>query len=837
MTGQGLDTVSQSEWEELLCQVRKPSRYIDNEVNAYHKDLASAGLRFALAFPDTYEIGMSHLGFRIIYELLNQIDGVVAERFFCPWTDMESLMRQKGLLLCSMESRVPLSRFDVVGFSIPYEMGYTNVINMLDLGGVPIESSQRTDPFPLVIAGGPCCVNPEPLSSFVDVFVVGEAEELLSELIPCLLKAKREGLSKMELLERLASIEGIYVPAFFDVRYDPEGKIEAISPKLDGHERVRRRIVRDLDGASYPTRWLIPFTRAVHDRVSLEIARGCVKGCRFCQAGFVYRPIRERSMQRLVSLADEALRETGYEEISLLSLSSGDYTEISRLLQDLVHRCCPQKIAVSFPSLRIGSLSDELVEMIKEVRKTGVTIAPEAGTERLRRVINKDIYEEEILETVKRVFHHGWLSVKLYFMIGLPTETQRDIEGIVELCDRILKEVGSPKARRKISVSIATFVPKPHTPFQWVGQLSLGEINERLRWLRKSLRKRGIQVKWQDPHLSILEGVFSRGDRRLSEVLKRAHELGCRFDGWGDQFRFDMWRKAFEDCRMNMDEYTTRGFSMDEVLPWSHIDIGVDEAFLKEEYHRALAEERTPDCRTACRNCGVCNEGPVRPVFMETTAFQSPFPGMRAFQGVQHRRKGREIQRRFRLKYAKLGLMRFLSHLEVVNVMTRAFRRANVPLCFSEGFHPLPKMDFGPALPVGIESTAEYLDFVAFGHISPIEILSSLKVHFPRGIYPLRCDEIPIDGPSLFQQRAVIRWMIEVPQEKMGEVDLNIESEAVARVELRRPPWIQLEVVAGPQGGVRILEIAGRILAMEQEEARRLRIIKTRVEFIDGDGG
>jgi radical SAM family uncharacterized protein/radical SAM-linked protein len=740
-------------------------------------------------------------------------------------------------------------------------MGYSNVLQMLKLGGVPLESRERRAPFPLVIAGGPCTVNPEPLARFVDAFVLGDGEEVGEELLDLFLRALAEGWEKTRLLEDLARIEGVYVPSFFHVEPDPDGSPLVVRPLLPGHDRVRRRIVASLDPLDYPTRGIVPYVQVIHDRVSLEIARGCTRGCRFCQAGFTYRPVRERSLDRVLGVADRALRETGYEDISLLSLSAGDYSEISSLMGRLTARYAPERVAISFPSLRVGSLSDEMLQLVKEVRKTGITVAPEAGTERLRRVVNKDIDEEEILETARRVFRQGWLSVKLYFMIGLPTETQEDLEGIVRLCERILAEGGVRKNRGKLHVSLSPFVPKPHTPFQWVSQLPLSETQARMAFLRRELKRKGIQVKWQDPHLSLLEGAFSRGDRRLGEVLLRAHDLGCRFDGWSEHMRFELWEKAFAATGIPLEKYVTRPFATEGQLPWDHLDMGVSREYLLEEYRRGLAGQRTPDCRGGhCQGCAVC-DGERISVTLSPRVPLSPFPGMRAFESPYHRSKGQEIRRRFRVRYTKTGPARVLSHLELTSVMVRALRRAGVPLRFSQGFHPMPRMDFGPALPVGVESLDEYMDLEVFGFVEPAQVLEALRRELPEGLEPLGCEEVAVDGPSLFQRPSRVWYWVQVPgevgptgeglasriSEFLGKDTCMVERvrkngvrsqtldvrPMVEAVTVESRDQFEMQILAAPEGGVRVLELAGAILGLEEPEVRRLRIRKTRVEGLE----
>ncbi|MGQ9652556.1 MAG: TIGR03960 family B12-binding radical SAM protein [Thermodesulfobacteriota bacterium] len=845
--------------EELLPLVTKPSRYLGNEVNAVHKDLDRVSLKFALAFPDAYEIGMSHTGFQVIYHVLNRLKGVAAERFFCPWMDMEGLMRERGIPLCSQESRTPLHEFDIVGFSIPYEMGYSNILNMLKLGGIPLESDKRLEAFPLVVGGGPCTVNPEPLHAFFDAFVVGDGEDVVQEITEVAIKAKFEGWGKERLLGDLARLPGVYVPRFFQAEYNRDGTLVSVRGMLAGHERVARRIAPSLEDLDYPSRWIVPFTRVVHDRVSLEIARGCTRGCRFCQAGFTYRPVRERSLGRILELAQASLRATGHEELSLLSLSSGDYTHIAHLLRDLMARHGPEKVAISFPSLRVGCLSGEIMATIKEVRKTGITLAPEAGTERLRRVINKDLEEGEILDTARLVFQQGWLSLKLYFMVGLPTETQDDVEGIVGLCRKILREACQRRGKKALHVSLSAFIPKPHTPFQWEVQLPVSEVKARVGWIRRELRRLGVQVRWQDPHLSLLEGVFSRGDRRLSAVLMRAHELGCGFDGWSDRFRFDLWEQAFSDCGIPLEECAKRPWRINDVLPWDHIDVGVSKSYLVDELRRSVSGQRTADCRKGeCQGCGVCDQGGVFPVLADAMSSPSPFPGMKAFEGVYHSSRGREIVKKFRVIHTKQGPARFLSHLELNSVIVRALRRGGIPLRFSHGFHPMPRIDFGPALPVGVESIAESFDLESFGHIDAEQILRCLDRELPEGIRPLRCDEIPPQAPSLFRERAVVSYRIQIPEEmgmsqgaleerigafrrgercqlsrarKDGIEEMDVRP-YVKALETESPGIVLLQVLTNPEGGVRILELLRIILTLDDEGVRRVRVLKTKVEIL-----
>ncbi len=845
--------------ERILAVVTKPTRYLGGEIGAIRKDLTKVGLKVALAFPDTYELGMSHLGFRIIYGILNAIEEVAAERFFVPWPDMEMEMAKRGIPLLSQESKAPLNCFDVIAFSIPYEMGYSNVLHILEMGGIPLLASEREDPFPLVIAGGPFASNPEPMAIFLDAVVLGDGEEAAVDLVEVLLQAKKKRWAKKAVLEALSQIEGVYVPSFFQTVYSEDGTLKAISPLVPGYRRVRRRIVPRLP-SSYPEgTFMVPHMEIVHDRATIEIARGCTRGCRFCQAGFIYRPVRERSLEEVCQLSSEILQKTGYEELSLLSLSSGDYSRIEKLVEVLSAIHSGAKVALSFPSLRVGSISDRVLSMIREVRKTGITVAPEAGTERLRRVINKDVTEEEVLDTAERVFAQGWLSLKLYFMIGLPTEEEEDLAGIVSLCRRIVESCRTPRGKPRLAVGLSTFVPKPHTPFQWAAQLSLEATKMKLEWLKRELRKVGARVKWQQPELSILEGAFSRGDRRLGGVLLRAHKKGCKLDGWSEHLRFNSWLQAFEEEGLPLKDYATRAFPTDGVLPWDHLDMGVEKGFLLREFNRALNGERTEDCRFGeCAGCGACREGLPEHV-LATQREARLFPGMRAFWDTHHRMRSKEVRRKFRLRYAKLGPARFLGHLELASAITRAMRRANIPMAFTEGHHPMPKVDLGPGLPLGVQSEAEFMEVETTGWIDPEQTIRLLNRELPEGVAVMECQEAPIDAPSIFREKAVVTFEVEIPEE-MGLEEGVLQSRlrrfldsetwvinrkvrdgrAEKRVDLRKlvhggelrgKSSFVLELEYNPSGGFRLLELISAVLGIEESTARSLQIVKKKVEF------
>ena len=597
--------------DKILSKVTKPTRYTGGELNAVLKDPESVDVRFGFCFADTYEIAMSHLGLKILYHSLNNRSDTWCERVFAPWTDMEDEMRAHGMRLFALESGDEVTHFDMLGFTLQYELCYSNIVNMLNLAGIPPLASERGEEYPIICGGGPCAYNAEPVADFFDFLMMGEGEDLINEVTDEYARWKKNGKKdKRDYLEAIAKIDGVYVPSFYDVEYNADGTVKSVVPNNpNAKPRIKKRIMRDFDGAYTPETIIVPFGEVVHDRVMLEIMRGCLRGCRFCQAGYIYRPQRERSPQRLLGIADSLLSCSGYDEISLSSLSSSDYGGLRELTDGLLDMTEQKKIGLSLPSLRIDNFSLELMEKVQKVRKTGITFAPEAGTQRLRDVINKNITEEDILSSTKLLFEGGWTSVKLYFMIGLPTETNEDVEGIAELAQKVLGVYfGIPKEERakniNITVSTSSFVPKPFTAFQWAAQNSREELIEKQDLLKSSIKSKRIRYNWHDNKTSYLEGVFARGDRRLSKVILRAAEMGCKFDGWGEHFRFDLWMKAFEELGIDPDFYNLRERSYDEVLPWDHIDIGVTKSFLMKENEKAKAAETTPHCREKCSGCG-----------------------------------------------------------------------------------------------------------------------------------------------------------------------------------------------------------------------------------------
>lgn len=594
--------------ERILPTVQKPARYVGGEYNQTIKDKNDVDVRVAFCFPDTYEIGMSNLGMRILYAVMNRMQGVWCERVFAPWGDMEEAMRKNDLPLYALESGDPIADFDLIAFTIGYEMSYTNILNMLKLGNIPMRSSERTGLEHIVFAGGACAYNPEPLADFIDFFSLGEGEEITQEILELYRTAKKEAWRKDKFLLAVSKIEGIYVPSFYEHTYNEDGTLKAITPKNGAPMKVTKRIIQNLDDALYPTDIIIPNTEIVHDRSNLEVMRGCIRGCRFCQAGFTYRPVRPRSTEVLLQQAIESLENSGCHEITLSSLSTSDYRCLPELAEKMQEYCTPRKINLSLPSLRADNFSRELMLRLQKVRKSGLTFAPEAGTQRLRDAINKNVTEEEILETCAIAFDGGWNNVKLYFMLGLPTETDEDVIGIAELVYKILKtwrEHASNKKRGvRIHVATAYFVPKPFTPFQWEKQISPEEYIRRQRLLKEHMPSKSIEYNWHAADLSRLEAVLARGDRRLCAVLEEAVNRGAKLDGWDEYFSYQTWLDSFAACNIDPDFYTTRGYDTEELLPWEVISDGVSTAFLKKERERAYCSETTPDCRTKCSGCG-----------------------------------------------------------------------------------------------------------------------------------------------------------------------------------------------------------------------------------------
>ncbi|WP_346937984.1 TIGR03960 family B12-binding radical SAM protein [uncultured Clostridium sp.] len=595
--------------DDILYRVEKPARYIGGELNSYNKDKNSVDIRYAFCFPDVYEVAMSHLGTKILYHLMNEREDTFCERCFAPWPDMEKLLRENNIPLGTLETKDSLSEFDILGFTLQYEMSYTNILNMLDMCNIPVRASKRGEEYPIIMMGGPCAYNPEPLYDIADVFILGEGEEVTHDVLDVYKEMKDK--SKAEYLRAISKIQGVYVPSLYDITYNENGTIKEMTPKYeDVPKTVKKRIVADFNADNSPEKFIVPYTEIIHDRIVIETFRGCTRGCRFCQAGMIYRPVREKTTEKLMEEIDVLVKNTGYEEISLSSLSICDYSNIQNLIFSLIEKYGEEKIGVSIPSIRIDAFSVDLIKEIQKVRKTGLTFAPEAGTQRMRDVINKGVTEEDLLRSARNAFESGWSTIKLYFVIGLPYETLEDVEGIAHLAEKVVEEYFHvPRDVRKrglrVTVSTSILVPKPFTPFQWAPMNQVPEVREKISSLRDAIKSKAINYNWHESALSFLEAVFARGDRKLCDVLVKAFEKGARFDGWNEYFNFELWQEAFEECGVDGEFYAYRERSYDEILPWDFIDIGVSKKYLISENEKAKEMVLTPDCRERCTGCGI----------------------------------------------------------------------------------------------------------------------------------------------------------------------------------------------------------------------------------------
>jgi len=826
--------------DALLPLVEKPSRYLGSEINAIKKDLRRVKLRFALAFPDLYEIGTSHFGMQILYHILNEDPDIAAERVFAPGVDMEALLRNSGQPLFSLESRAPLSQFDIIGFSLLYELNYTNVLTILDLARIPFLSAERDHSDPLVIAGGPCTCNPEPVADFFDAMVVGDGENVIRQMAVEWLQWKDEDPGdKGSLLQRWSQIGGVYIPSFFDPQFDDRG-FQSLVPRVSNYRRVKRAIVDDLDRMPFPQKPVIAFGKPIHDRLRLEVSRGCTRGCRFCQAGMIYRPVRERSPENLMSIAADSIAATGYEDISLLSLSTGDYGCLAPLMQRLMARFGSENVAVSLPSLRAGTLTPELMQLIRQVRKTGFTIAPEAGSQRLRDVINKNITEKEISDTVADAFALGWQVIKLYFMIGLPTETDDDLKALVALVKNLRKIKGANGRRGKINVSVATFIPKAHTPFQWAPQIPLAESRSKIQWLRSQLKIPGVQFKWQDPHVSQLEGLWARGDRRLNPLLMAAYAKGCKFDGWSDQFNYGLWQEAIAEAGIDAQFFTARARDVAEPLPWDSIDNRVSRSFLKQEWANALEQNLIEDCRGGlCHQCGTCDFEQIEPrtygAFGEKSApvCELPPAATADFQSLC-------------VFYAKQDQAKYFGHLEMVNIFLRALKRAEIPVQFSQGFHPKPKISFDDPLPIGIESEQERFFLSVPDSVNPAAAARALNSHLPDGLVITSCQFVTAgfkrqaagtnvyrvtlqDGSfseenlRSFKNSAELIISRSNRKGKLKKINLK---DMVIRIELLDSKQLQVALAAETGKTLRPAQILGPIFGIHENQIKQARVVK-----------
>jgi radical SAM family uncharacterized protein/radical SAM-linked protein len=762
---------SPSVLDELILQAQKPSRYVGCELGAVVKDDAATRLRFALAFPDTYEVGMSNLGFRLLYHGLNDRPEVACERVFLPWPDMEGMLKEKGVPLFSLETRRPVRDFDVLGITLQFELCYTSVLALLDLAGIPLLAAERGARDPLVLGGGPCAMNPEPIADFFDAFAVGEGEEVVHEIADAVTAWKGSGAPRVELLRALARIEGVYVPSLFRPRYDPASRaLSALEPLVPGYERVSRRVMPDLDllSTSAYERPIVPFMQTVHDRLPIELQRGCTRGCRFCQVGMITRPTRQRSPKQILRLAETGLAASGYEEVGLLSLSSGDYDALNPLLDDFIARWEGEKISMSLPSLRTETMNDALAKKIGRVRKTGFTLAPEAATERMRAVINKGNREQDLLRAVESIFQNGWSLLKLYFMIGLPEETDQDVVEIARLAKRCLavarKALPKGQGSAAINLGASTFVPKPFTPFQWEPMIGPEETRRRQALITAELggRHGAIAFKPHDSRQASIEGALALGDRRVGTAVLAAYRAGQRLDGWSEWFDEGKWIAAFAEMErvhgVGLEFFAYRRRPLDEVLPWDRIDCGVTKPYLQKQLAAARNEAEVIDCVLApCTVCGACDYEVVKNrVHLAKDYVPEPPRAPRP--------PPPEIRTHVRVRYAKGGRLVALSHLETMHAILRAVRRAALPVAYSQGYHPKPRVSFGPALPVGVESRCEHMDLELVGVQDAADVGRRLEVALPPGLTVEDSRLIDPRAPSISAAQRAVHYIAEFPQ-------------------------------------------------------------------------
>jgi radical SAM family uncharacterized protein/radical SAM-linked protein len=827
--------------DDLILTVERPARYLGGEVNAVVKDPGQVRVRFGLAFPDIYEIGMSNVGFRTLYHALNERADTACERFFMPWADLEAVLRERDVPLFSLENRLPARAFDVLGFTMQFELCYTAVLAMLDLAGLPLRAKDRRREDPLVLGGGPCTYNPEPMADFFDAFAIGEGEEVVHEISDVVADWKTTNESRRDLLWRLSEIAGVYVPSLFRPRYDAATKqLAALEPLKPGYERVVRRVVPDLNAVPMPERPIVPYMQTIHDRLPIEIQRGCTRGCRFCQVGMITRPTRQRSPENVRRIAENGLQATGYDEVGFLSLSAGDYECINGLLEDFFDRFAPERVSISLPSLRTETMNDKLAEQIRRVRKSGFTVAPEAATERMRRVINKGNKEENLLHAVDSIFAAGWDLVKFYFMIGLPTERDEDVRAIVQLAAKSFDLARKHRPSARINVGVSTFVPKPFTPFQWEPMIPLDETRRKHGVLREELarlgrRYAGLSVKPHDATQSAYEGALALGDRRLSTAVEAAFRGGQRLDGWSEHFHIEAWERAMDvmhaEHGVDLAFFAHRGRSQHERLPWDHIDCEVTRPYLWRELQRAREEAEVVDCvLDRCTACGACDYFTVDTrVYKQESYAPSGKPSLAPAPVSTERTT-------IRLRYAKEGRLRALSHLETKNALERALRRARLPVAYSQGFSPKPKLVFSPALSLGIESQAEFVDVTLIGGHAAEPVAKAVAAELPPGLRLIEWEAAP--ARPLNQGASAVTYRAELPAdagERLGEALRRFEGSPEwpvlrkldgreKRVDLKRfvrslraegTDVLCMELLQGSDGGARPGEVVRSLLGVE----------------------
>ncbi|MDZ4861215.1 MAG: TIGR03960 family B12-binding radical SAM protein [Candidatus Hydrogenedentes bacterium] len=731
-------------YSEILPTVQKPSRYLGTELNSTHKDLNDVELRVALVFPDLYDLGLGNLGILILYAILNQRPWCWCERAYTPAPDMEAKLRERGLPLFTNESKDPLGAMDLIGFTLQSELTYTNILNALDLSGIPLRTEDRDDSHPLTMAGGPSVFNPEPLAPFLDFFVIGEGEDVILEIVDLLRTMKNA--TRMEKLEALALLDGIYVPELYPFETLPDGRILPV----EDAPKIVKRTVQDLDGATFPTNYIVPYTKQVHDRVGLEVLRGCTQGCRFCQAGMVTRPVRERSLEKVDELMERTLAATGYEEVSLVSLSTCDFSRPRMLVEQAARRAAKDNVSVSLPSLRLDSFSVELADMVAGVRRSGLTFAPEAATPRLRALINKWIPDDDLLNMSSEAYQRGWNHVKTYFMIGLPTERDEDVEAIVDLCVRTVKLGRTFNPKAKLNTGVSTFVPKPFTPFQWAEQITLEEAYRRQGILERGFKNHAaIKFGRHEPETTFIEGLLTRADRRGADLLEAAWRNGARLESWGEYLNFPAWLKAVEDTNYDVKD-ALRERALDERLPWDHIDMLIPKSWFQEDWQRAMELKHAQDCRAGkCHLCGV--------IYRERDLCKHMLKRQKQGRIDEQNWKPTPIEKyvepeavqRLRFRIGRIGEVQFLSHLEMMNAWVRALRRARAPLSYSQGFHAHPKITFATAAPVGEESMGDYMDIVLKECVEPRELLNRVQATLATGFRALSVEEVPLRAPAL----------------------------------------------------------------------------------------